>query len=85
MSVETLDMVISYLSFIRPLSAHFPGSGNLPPATTARRLRAAVADKLPLSLAPLFGYRGSVESLTDDFNSPLSADIDSPAPLIVKK
>ncbi|KAK0131362.1 hypothetical protein N1851_033943 [Merluccius polli] len=50
------------------------------PATTA-----AMADKLPLSLAPLSHYRGSVDRLMDDFNIALSSAIDSAAPLIKKR
>ena len=50
------------------------------PATTI-----AMADKLPLLLAPLADLRGSVVSLADGFNAALSAAIDSIAPLVVKK
>ena len=50
------------------------------PATTT-----AMADKLPLLLAPLADFRGSVDSLIDWFNTALSAAIDSAAPLVVKK
>ena len=50
------------------------------PATTI-----AMADKLPLLLAPLADFRGSVVSLTDGFNIALSSAIDSVAPLVVKK
>jgi len=54
--------------------------GRITPDTTT-----AMADKLPLLLAPFADFRGSVDSLTNEFNTALSAAIDSAAPLVVKK